>query len=1067
MSLHARRETEAIIPEEEPKRNSPARRPGAAHVAASAAVRMFRAMEPSRRPRPTKLDRIALRALSAALLVALLAPPSGGLAQEVAVQRVSADVRSAVSDLSEGETTPVIVEFDLPDAPDAAAVLPDPGEAPPADVIRRLRARSSLALRGLDALTGDEEPGEGAADAGELVDGVRVRERFWVVPVAAAEVTARGLERLESLSGVRRILSDGPLAVSLEPQRRTFAPPSYTSDAMRTIGADAVWDQGATGAGVVIAFFDSGVDGTNAMVSSRWRGNRTSIRASWFDPYYRSSAPRDRIGHGTQVAVAGVGALAAGDVLEFSDGSTLVAADGLDVVTGTAPEAEWIAARVFDNYGGGVFSRRSVLLQAFQWALDPDGNPGTDDAPDVINNSWGILPTGDFDLCTDVLYDAIDAAEAAGVAVVFSAGNAGPSSGTVAFPAARDDAALRSFAVGASSGTTEIAVANFSSRGPSPCGGGIKPELIAPGTVPEVRADGAGRARLTGLTVQGTSFSTAQVSGALALLRQARSTDDTETLKRFLIDNAEDIGAIGPDNDAGYGLLDVPASLNGAGALSRLGVLQVAGVSTDAEGLLIRLRNRGSAAWRGGELRVEPAGGRTGVPSGSGSMAASAALPPITPGRVVVARLAWSGAARGERAAVRVIVTDTEGRRVLSRLVTAGPPDSFGGFVLTAGQLSAGANDFGRLGRMAATEGFVWQGTELLPAGGIAVVAGGTVSDGFYSNTLGRYDIKRFGPAADTDWAPQRAATDVQPATADVRFDDFESLEAAGLEVSGRYEATDSGGVGALGLALTVRNRKGTGYSDLVVGALADWDLAGGETVRFAPEIEALVAEPIGGSGDEGITLLASDTTVNASVELPLGTPGGVSFYETGSGVLADSLVDAVKLDLLRGGSPASLPGAGTATDNAALLGTGPFDLPAGASITVRFWLLAAPDEATAAARLAELRAEDVPPPPGQGDAFAAEPPYPNPFDPGEGVVRFPYSLSGADVDAGGDMALEIYDLAGRRLYRDRQPLAPGGAPPVFSWDGRLAGGEEVASGVYLYVIRLNDETVSGRILAR
>ncbi|MFW6040139.1 MAG: hypothetical protein ACOC9N_03585, partial [Gemmatimonadota bacterium] len=426
-----------------------------------------------------------------------------------------------------------------------------------------------------------------------------------------------------------------------------------------------------------------------------------------------------------------------------------------------------------------------------------------------------------------------------------------------------------------------------------------------------------------------------------------------------------------------------------------------------------------------------------------------------------------SGAARGASAALRVTVTDLEGRRVLSRLVTAGPPDGFGGFVLTAGELSAGANDFGRLGRMAAPEGFVWRGTELLPAGGIGIAAGGVVSDGFYTNTLGRYDIKQFGPAADTDWAPQRTATDAQPATADVRFDDFESLEAAGLEVTGRYEATDSGGVGALGLSLTVTNRSGNGYSDVVVGTLADWDLAGGETVRWAPEIEALIAEPIGGTGSEAITLLASDTTVNAKVALPLGTPGNASFYEAGSGVLADSLVDAVKLDLLRGGSPGSLPGAGTATDNAALLGAGPFDLPAGGSVTVRFWLLAAPDEDAAAARLGELRAEDAPPPPGGGDAFAAEPPYPNPFEPGDGVVRFPYTLSDADIDAGGDMALEIYDLAGRRLYRDRQPLAPGGAPPAFTWDGRLGGGEDVAAGVYLYVIRLDDETVSGRVLAR
>jgi hypothetical protein len=673
----------------------------------------------------------------------------------------------------------------------------------------------------------------------------------------------------------------------------------------------------------------------------------------------------------------------------------------------------------------------------------------------VINNSWGILPTSDFDLCTDVLYEAIDAAEAAGIAVLFSAGNSGPTPGSIAFPAARDDAALRNFAVGASSGTTTIAVADYSSRGPSPCGGGIKPELIAPGTVPEVRAAGDGRARLTGFTVQGTSFSTAQAAGALALLRQARGGDTPETLKRFLIDSAVDVGSPGPDDDAGYGLLDVPAALGAAGAQVR-SRLQVAEATSDEEALTILLRNRGRAEWPGGGLRVESA-------SPVARALASARLPSIRPGGELAARLAWSGEAPAAGVSVRVTVTDDAGEVVLTRLVRAVPPDAFGGFVLTAGDLAAGANDFGRLGRIAAIQGFQWQGTELLPAGGLAVAAGTRVSDGLYVSTLGRTDLKTFGPAVETDWAPQRSFTDAGAAEADVRFDDFEALLPVGLEVTGHYEASDVAQVGALAVVLTVRNRSGQAYSDVTVGLLADWDLAGGERIRWEPGIEALVTEPITAGGP--ITLVASDTTVRASAEVPLGTPGTGGFYEADSGVLADSLVDAVKLDLLRGGSAASLPGAGTATDNAALLGTGPFDVAPGAAVTVRFWLLAAADETSAASRLAELRAESLPPPSGEGDEFAALPPYPNPLRVGQGTIRFPYTLSDAALDAGGDMALEVYDLSGRRLHRQAASLAPGGTPPEFTWDGRLGGGAEAASGLYLYVIRLGDRSVSGRVL--
>lgn len=948
------------------------------------------------------------------------------------VELVSSELRAAVRQLAPGATLPVLIEFE------STEPLP---EGPSELVVSRLLARATRALRALDGV----DP---------FGPDVRVQERFWVVPVATAEVTAEGLTRLAATPGVKRIVSDALLPIVLDPVSRSFAPPTFTSDAMRTIGADAAWDAGITGAGVTVAFFDSGVDIDNAMVSRRWRGRRTAVRSSWFDPFRRASQPQDLIGHGTQVAVAAVGALSAGDTLELSDGSTIVAASNTDVVTGTAPEAEWIAARIFDNFGGGVFSRRSVILQAFQWALDPDGNPATDDAPDVINNSWGILPTSGFDLCNDIIYGAIDAAEAAGIAVLFSAGNTGPASGSVAFPAARDDPGLRNFAVGSTTGTTTIAVADFSSRGPSPCGGGIKPELVAPGRVPQVVFAGSGRARLTGFTISGTSFSVAETSGAIALIRQALPGAGPEQAKRFLTDNAVDVGFPGPDNDAGFGLLDIPAALTGAGAPVPSSFLQVANVSGDEAGLTVRLRNRGALGWPGGRIQLE---------AESRSLAAGE-LPAIPAGGTVAVRLAWPNGVPPGGLPLRVIVTDVGGAVTLSRLVFVGPPDLFGGFVLTAGQLSAGANDFGRLGRIAALSGFVWQGTELLPAAGLAVAAGSVVSDGMYATTLGRFDLKQLAPAAETDWAPSRPVTDVQATSAVTRFDDFEALVPAGVEVAALYEVTESAGVGALGVSLTITNRSGQRIPDLVAGLLVDWDLAGGEHVRWSPELAALIAESVSGTGP--VTVLAGDTIVVAHEEIPLGTPGAGGFYVAGSGVLADSLTDLVKLGLLRGVPGSSLPGSGTATDNAALLGLGPFDVMAGAAVPVRFWLLAAPDEAAAAARLTELREQAAPPPPeGAGEKFAVQPPFPNPLRVGQGVMRFPFTLADADAERGGNLTLEIYDLAGRRLVRDRRTLAPGGVLPVFTWDGRVDGGRDAAAGVYLYVIRLGDQAVSGRLL--
>ncbi|MCK5482692.1 MAG: S8 family serine peptidase, partial [Gemmatimonadetes bacterium] len=514
---------------------------------------------------------------------------------------------------------------------------------------------------------------------------LRIRERLWVVPAVTAVATPAAVAALAADPSVTRIYLDERLPVILSPLAGALADPSYTSQAMQTIGADAVWDQGVTGEGTTIAFFDSGVDGSNAMVSSRWRGRRTDLRAAWFDPFTRASSPQDLIGHGTQVAVSAIGALATGDTLKFPDGTQIVASSPIDVVTGPAPGAEWIAARVFERFGGEDYTRRSVLLQAFQWALDPDGNPATQDAPDVINNSWGVFPGGsDFGACDDILYDAIDAAEAAGIAVLFSSGNLGPAPGSVTPPGARDDPNLRSMAVGATTGIPgNLAVANYSGRGPSPCGGGVKPELVAPGQVPEVRAAGSSAARLTGFAVTGTSFSVAQVSGALALVLQVRPSADPEEAKRILLDTADELGPGGPDNDSGYGLLNVPAAVQRANASFVGGMLQASLVRRTRDSLHVSVGNRGAGAWTGGELWVIPEGRPPVVRD----------LPYMDPGATV--RFGIAIDPESSTRTVRVAVTDLSGGIVLSRILVSGPPNLFGGWILEVGDLAAGGNDFG------------------------------------------------------------------------------------------------------------------------------------------------------------------------------------------------------------------------------------------------------------------------------------------------------------------------------------------------------------------------------------
>jgi hypothetical protein len=468
------------------------------------------------------------------------------------------------------------------------------------------------------------------------------------------------------------------------------------------------------------------------------------------------------------------------------------------------------------------------------------------------------------------------------------------------------------------------------------------------------------------------------------------------------------------------------------------------------DSLHLAIANRGDRSWSGGTawITVEE------------SSPVSRGLPALLPGDRT--KLAVAVGIHGRSRRVQVDVMDASGAIVLSRALISGPPNPFGGYILEAGDLAVGGNDFGRFGRIAAFRGFEWRDVELLTAAGFGVAAGGRLSDGMYTTTLGRWDLKPSPPAAETDWAPSRADTDVQATRAEFRFDDLEALFPIGLEIRAEAEASEVGGVASLTVTTSLRNFSGSRLPDVMPAMLADWDLTGGESVRWSDEMRALVSESRGAAGP--VVVLASEGQVVARASVPLGTPGATAAYEADSGVLWNVFEEAIKLDLVRGGNPAGLPGFATATDRAPLLSVGPLDIASGESHTLRFWLIAADSEPAAAARLEELRDEPIEPP-GTAGSFATEPPFPNPLRTGATVMSFPYSVPESAREDGLTLVFEIYDVAGRRLVRQTHGLSPTGELPRVTWDGRLADGLEAASGAYLYVFRLGDETRSGRIM--
>lgn len=292
---------------------------------------------------------------------------------------------------------------------------------------------------------------------------------------------------------------------------------------LNAVNAPALWSLGWQGQGVVVASVDTGVDLAHPELAARWRGGANS----WFDPYGQRATPTDLNGHGTLTLGVMVGGSAGGSAI------------------GLAPQARWIAARIFNDRGE---TTATAIHQAFQWLLDPDGNPATDDAPHIVNNSWTLITPG----CNLSFELDLQALRAAGILPIFAAGNAGPDAATSRSPANNPSA----FAVGAVA-DNDILYAS-SSRGPSACDGAstVYPHLTAPGVSIRTTARGGGYDDNT----TGTSLAAPHVAGGLALLLSAFPHLSVTQQEAALLNSAHDLGVSGADNDFGAGRLNLLAA---------------------------------------------------------------------------------------------------------------------------------------------------------------------------------------------------------------------------------------------------------------------------------------------------------------------------------------------------------------------------------------------------------------------------------------------------------------------------------------------------------------------------
>ena len=295
------------------------------------------------------------------------------------------------------------------------------------------------------------------------------------------------------------------------------------------IRATEVWDNlNVFGAGVVLATIDTGVQYDHPALVDQYRGTATgSHDFNFFDPAGMcAGGVCDNNGHGTHVT------------------GTMLGDDGGANQIGVAPEAIWIAAKGCES---NSCSEASLLASA-EWLLAPcefGDAPGSascdpDMRPHVINNSWGGGGGNPW-------YQAsVDAWRAADIIPIFSAGNSGPTPGTIGSPS--DYCNVMS--IGGTNSTDGMY--SSSSRGPgsfADCSD--KPDISAPGQ--SVRSSVPTNSYAT---FSGTSMASPHVSGCVALMLSVAPMLDYDQIYDILITTAEDLGTPGFDYDYGHGRID-------------------------------------------------------------------------------------------------------------------------------------------------------------------------------------------------------------------------------------------------------------------------------------------------------------------------------------------------------------------------------------------------------------------------------------------------------------------------------------------------------------------------------
>lgn len=360
---------------------------------------------------------------------------------------------------------------------------------------------SATAAAGLTGVASATQPGTvevnvgfdspSGADAARSAATEVVRE--FEFDAMTIEVGREAVSGLENRGDVRYVEENGTMEAVAQ----------STPYGIDRVDADVAISNGADGTGVDVAVIDTGIDSDQADLQgilgsgkafAECKGGPKDCRFAWDDDE----------GHGTHCA------------------GTVAAIDNTELVVGVAPNVTLHSVKVLDKRGSGAYSDVAGGIEY------------------TAKQGWevGSLSLGGSQ--SSVVSDACTFAANEGTLLVAAAGNSGPCTDCVGYPAAEPEV----IAVSATDSSDNLA--SFSSTGSNV-------ELAAPGVdVVSTRLGGGTE------TLSGTSMSCPHVSGAAATVISETGASASQA-RQTLKDSAEDIGL--GSNEQGAGLVDVAAAV--------------------------------------------------------------------------------------------------------------------------------------------------------------------------------------------------------------------------------------------------------------------------------------------------------------------------------------------------------------------------------------------------------------------------------------------------------------------------------------------------------------------------